>query len=293
MSTGVDAPSFAGRHVSPTRTLGALQEAGFSVRRGLTTTTDFEAIPSTELALVIRDEAPDDDANLNGFSLEHCFDADHTESTDIICHNCRGLGHVGKHCPSLKKFRSFEYCITILTHAKQRAEERSVAKGGAPSGARPPPRGQRAPFQRQFPRRFQQSSQPHRRFVRASPRGSSDKARLAEEGEDDDNGDNGDGVDGRDDERIQSANILQREAPSMPTTFSSEHFETARVVTERVSVVDPIIDLANAYVQAPLLADETLTTMHPPGFREEIPVGTRVFGAYQPHRPTAAFLGVV
>jgi hypothetical protein len=79
----------------------------------------------------------------------------------------------------------------------------------------------------------------------------------------------------------------------MPTTFSSEHFETARVVTERVSVVDPIIDLANAYVQAPLLADETLTTMHPPGFREEIPVGTRVFGAYQPHRPTAAFLGVV
>ena len=64
------------------------------------------------------------------------------------------------------KFRSLEYCITILKHAKQRAEERSIAKGGAPSGARPPPRGQRAPFQRAFPRRFQQSSQPHRRFIR-------------------------------------------------------------------------------------------------------------------------------
>jgi hypothetical protein len=181
MSTGVDAPSFVGRHVSPTRTLGALQEAGFSVRRGLTTTTDFEALSSTELALVIRDEAPED-GGLNGFSLEHCFDADHTESTDIICHNCRGLGHVGKHCPSLKKFRSLDYCITILTHAKTRAEERSVAKGGAPSGAQPPPRGQRAPFQRGFPRRFQQSSQPHRRFVKASAR-PPDKARLAEEGE--------------------------------------------------------------------------------------------------------------
>ena len=31
MSTGVDAPSFVGRHVSPTRTLGALQEAQFDV----------------------------------------------------------------------------------------------------------------------------------------------------------------------------------------------------------------------------------------------------------------------
>jgi len=100
VSTGVDSPSFVGRHISPTRTLGALQEAGFSVRRGLTTTTDFETLSSTELALVVRDETPEDDAGLNGFSLEHCFDADHTESADIICHNCRGLGHVGKHCPS-------------------------------------------------------------------------------------------------------------------------------------------------------------------------------------------------
>jgi hypothetical protein len=106
----------------------------------------------------------------------------------------------------------------------------------------------------------------------------SDKARLAEEGEDDDNGDGGDdGGESRHDERIQSANILQREAPSMPTTLSSEHFETARVVSERPTFVDPIIDLAHAYIQAPL----------------EIPVGTRVFGAYQPYRPTAAFLGVI
>ena len=105
--------------------------------------------------------------------------------------------------------------------------------------------------------------------------------------------DGDDGGESRHDERIQSAHILQREAPSMPTTFSSEHFETARVVTERVSVVDPIIDLANAYVQAPLSEGDTLHRLEPPGYREEIPVGTRVFGAYQPYRPTAAFLGVV
>ena len=77
----------------------------------------------------------------------------------------------------------------------------------------------------------------------------------------------------------------------MPTTFSSEHFETARVVTERNGVVDPIIDLANAYVQAE--ATRPQEAHFPPGYREEIPVGTRVFRAYQPHRPTAAFLGVV
>ena len=77
----------------------------------------------------------------------------------------------------------------------------------------------------------------------------------------------------------------------MPTTFSSEHFETARVVTERNGVVDPIIDLANAYVQAE--ATQPQEARFPPGYPEEIPVGTRVFGAYQPHRPTAASIGVV
>ena len=75
----------------------------------------------------------------------------------------------------------------------------------------------------------------------------------------------------------------------MPTMFSSEHFETARVVTERVSVVDPIIDLANAYVQAPLSEDDTLHRLEPPGYREEIPVGTRVFGAYQPYHRRPPF----
>ena len=106
----------------------------------------------------------------------------------------------------------------MLQHAKARAEERSRAAGGASGGSRPPPRGQRAPFQRGLPRRFQQSAQPFRRFVKGT---ASDKARLAEEGVED-------GVE--DDEppepeKIQSASILQREAPSMPTTFSTDHFE--------------------------------------------------------------------
>ena len=176
---GVEAPSFIGRHVSPTRTLFALQEAGFAVRRGLTTTTDFEALPATELALAVQGDC--EDCNALGFELEHAFDADGAESVDIICRGCRGFGHLVKHCPSPKKFRSYDYAINMLQNAKARAEERSRAAGGASGGSRPPPRGQRAPFQR-LPRRFQQSAQPFRRFVKGT---ASDKARLAEEGVED------------------------------------------------------------------------------------------------------------
>ena len=226
LQSGVDAPSFTGRHVSPTRTLFALQEAGFAVRRGLTTTTDFEALPATELALAVCNPCDD-----QGFELEHAFDADGAESVDVLCRGCRGVGHLVKHCPSPKKFRSYDYVITLLQHAKSRAEERSRAVGGASGGSRPPPRGQRAPFQRGLPRRFQQSAHPFRRFVKGNTPNNSDKARLAEEGAED--GDGG----GEDDEppepeKIQSAtmSILQREAPSMPVTFSTDHFENEKAM---------------------------------------------------------------
>ncbi|KOO40405.1 hypothetical protein Ctob_015457 [Chrysochromulina tobinii] len=127
----------------------------------------------------------------------------------------------------------------MLQNAKARAEERSRAAGGASGGSRPPPRGQRAPFQRGLPRRFQQSAQPFRRFVKGT---ASDKARLAEEGVED-------GVE--DDEppepeKIQSASILQREAPSMPTTFSTDHFEGKQQNEKAMP-----LDLADAYIQLP------------------------------------------
>ena len=230
LSSGVEAPSFTGRHVSPARTLGALQEAGFSVRRGLTTTTDFEALPATDLALAIRGEPCEDDTTEIGFSLEHAFDADGAESVDVICRGCRGIGHLVKHCPSPKKYRSLDYCITLLRNAKARAEGNARERGGAAGGNRPPPRGQRAPFQPGLPRRFQQSAAPFRRFVK-NTNATNDKARLAEEGEDQSGGDNEEIQLAT--ETIQSASILQREAPSMPTTFSDEHFqEKASVFTE-------------------------------------------------------------
>ena len=249
---GVEAPSFIGRHVSPTRTLFALQEAGFAVRRGLTTTTDFEALPATELALAVQGDC--EDCNALGFELEHAFDADGAESVDIICRGCRGFGHLVKHCPSPKKFRSYDYAITMLQNAKARAEERSRAAGGASGGSRPPPRGQRAPFQR-LPRRFQQSAQPFRRFVKGT---ASDKARLAEEGVED-------GVEDEEPpepEKIQSASILQREAPSMPTIFSTDHFESKQQNEKAMP-----LDLADAYIQLP--AEPPLVAQFPPDFPAE------------------------
>ena len=255
LRSGVEAPSFTGRRVSPARTLGALQEAGFSVRRGLTTTTYFEALPATDLALAVQGELCEDDSTEVGFSLEHAFDADGAESVDVICRGCRGIGHLVKHCPSPKKFRSLDYCITLLRNAKARAEANSRERGGAAGGNRPPPRGQRAPFQPGLPRRFQQSAAPYRRFVKNTT--TNDKARLAEEGEDQ-------GGDSEDiqlaTEAIQSASILQREAPSMPTTFSDEHFqEKASVFTESRGTMD-----------GPVISDGPV--IYPPG----ITVGTPI-----------------
>jgi len=249
---GVEAPSFTGRHVSPTRTLFALQEAGFAVRRGLTTTTDFEALPATELALAVQG-----DCDAPGFELVLATDADGAESVDVLCRGCRGAGHLVKHCPSPKKYRSLDYMITLLQNAKARAEERSRAVGGASGGNRPPPRGQRAPFQR-LPRRFQQSTQPFRRFVKGN---TSDKARLAEEGDEDGEDDDTDETAGP--EKIQSASILQREAPSMPNTFSIDHFENKQQNEKAMP-----LDLVDPYVQGPA---EPLFAQFPAGFPTEGP----------------------
>eukprot|EP00900_Chrysochromulina_parva_P012988 jgi/Chrpa1/21690/Chrysochromulina_OHIO_Genome00028089-RA len=249
---GVEAPSFTGRHVSPTRTLFALQEAGFAVRRGLTTTTDFEALPATELALAVQG-----DCDAPGFELVLATDADGAESVDVLCRGCRGAGHLVKHCPSPKKYRSLDYMITLLQNAKARAEERSRAVGGASGGNRPPPRGQRAPFQR-LPRRFQQSTQPFRRFVKGN---TSDKARLAEEEDEDGEDDDTDETAGP--EKIQSASILQREAPSMPNTFSIDHFENKQQNEKAMP-----LDLVDPYVQGPA---EPLFAQFPAGFPTEGP----------------------
>lgn len=143
-----DHPSQAPRSVSPTHTLHALVDAGYSVTRGAVTTTDFEQIGQGYIAAAVNG-----DDNGEG-QLEEVFDADDQRSIDIICDCCRGLGHMRRVCPSAKRYRSLAYAISMLQAAKERADARAQRDQLPAGGRRPPPRGQRPPFRSQ-PRRFQ------------------------------------------------------------------------------------------------------------------------------------------
>ena len=59
-------------------------------------------------------------------------DGNAVESVEIVCHNCRGIGHPGRMCPSAKKNRSFDYAIALLEASKARADANS-RRAGAPA----------------------------------------------------------------------------------------------------------------------------------------------------------------
>ena len=131
-------------------TLQQMAELGMDVRRDTTTTTNFSAVDTEELAQALESGHSED----GGFTLERCYDADDRGSVEIVCDNCRGFAHIKKNCPSPVKFRSFDYALAMLEKCKARAERRGTVRGAPVGGRTPPPRGQRPPFKR-FPRRFQ------------------------------------------------------------------------------------------------------------------------------------------
>ena len=120
----------------PAQTLPALFEAGFTAERGITTTTDWSQVDADSLAEAVAYA----DASEDGFSIEICCDATDTESVEMICHNCRGLGHAQKDCPSVRKPRTLDFAIELLNRSKQRAASR-----GNPTPSRPARRGQTFP----------------------------------------------------------------------------------------------------------------------------------------------------
>lgn len=152
--------STARRSVSPSSTLPHLAQAGLDFPRGTCTTTDWTGCGEAELANAIQlasgDFAPDELTALeesvvqSGFNVEVACDADGATSAEMICLNCGGAGHAARNCPSVRRFRNFEYLITLLQNAKRRAESR--APPGGARHRRPPPRGMRTPFKRFPPR---------------------------------------------------------------------------------------------------------------------------------------------
>ena len=172
LSDGISLALPPPRHGSPSRTLGELTAAGYSLQRGTVTTSDFRTVSQDSLMMASEDGAGD------SYCVEISYDANDVLSIELICNRCRGIGHPERLCPSAKKFRSFDHAIELLTNAKNRAETRGSAQGHAAGGRRPMPRGQAAPF-KQTPRRFS-SNAPFRRFQSARP-----PARARSAGEED------------------------------------------------------------------------------------------------------------
>ena len=240
VETGLAGRETSSSPATTSQSLSSLAAAGVEVRRGDATTTDFSKWDSL---LAAWEEEEDED-----FSIVQCYDADDTSSHEMVCHNCRGLGHPGARCPSAKKQRTLDYTISMLNQAKKKADERGAARGDAKGGKRPAPRGQQAPF-KPFPRRFQQKTNPHRRFLPA-------KAKSAEAEDDDEDSGFEEEVEGAgsavdtegagsavETDKAKSASavskevtaVLERDAPrpQMPTAFQlDDHFfESGQLAT--------------------------------------------------------------
>ena len=113
------------------------------VPRGAVTTTAFGFFGGANVdqydCPVVRDSGANDD-------IIYLEDGNAVESVEIVCHNCRGIGHPGRMCPSAKKNRSFDYAIALLETSKARADANSRRAGEPSGGRRSFQRGQRPPF---------------------------------------------------------------------------------------------------------------------------------------------------
>ena len=147
-------------------------EFGIDLQRSTETTTDWNSVPSEALQAALRDSGELDDAEVASWeergwvlapndegelSLVLTRDSEGADNVNIICTNCRGVGHYARLCPSKKEFRSHRY----VADANALAADAADARGARGVPQRPLPRGQ-ASIKPGMPRRFQ-ASHPHAR----------------------------------------------------------------------------------------------------------------------------------
>ena len=158
--------TYVPRSVSPTQTLHLLADAGDDIagRHGTMTTSDF--------GLLTLDECDSCD------EVAYVFDDRDTASVELSCHNCGGLGHIARVCPSPRKQRTIGFIISTLQARQQKLSNTPMR--------RPPGRGQQPPFRSQ-PRRYQPARRSDgSRVSNQRPRASYSRrssAHSAEEGE--------------------------------------------------------------------------------------------------------------
>ncbi|KAL1525451.1 hypothetical protein AB1Y20_020308 [Prymnesium parvum] len=146
------------RASSPTASLQALAAVEVELPAHVATTSDFYSVAADALAAAVAgDDGSDGEKE---FDLSQCYDAEGVPSAELVCDNCRGVGHPRRLCPSPRRFRTFDYAIGLLQAARDRANARARQDQRPRAlGRRPPPRGQRPPFRArprpaEQPRRF-------------------------------------------------------------------------------------------------------------------------------------------
>ena len=130
---GDAADTYVPRSSSPSRSLSDLAYAAsecaetesvlaqLSLSRGTVTTTDWGMFTKDELhSMCTETDGQETEA-------AYLFDADDRGSVEVICDNCRGIGHFRRVCPSAKRFRSFDFAIAILQSKKSKLGDAPLA----------------------------------------------------------------------------------------------------------------------------------------------------------------------
>ena len=157
---------------TPQQTLHVVRSVGLEVDNDTVTTSDWALAGQSEIANGL-------DALEDGGDPEHCeivmaVDGGNAPVIELLCRNCRGAGHIGRDCPSPRRYRSFDYVAGLIEAAKGRAD--APDRGGIPGGRRAPIRGQVPQLRRETPQRFSAGartpsrSAPFRRFLPGNAR---------------------------------------------------------------------------------------------------------------------------
>lgn len=173
--------------VTPQQTLYVVRSAGLEVDNSTVTTSDWKMTGESEVAALINDmDALEDGGDPEMCEIVMAVDGGDASVIELLCRNCRGAGHMGRDCPSPRRYRSFDYVGGLINAAKERAD--APDRGGIPGGRRAPIRGQVPQLRRQTPQRFSASartpsrSAPFRRFLPGNARARGADEIEAEEG---------------------------------------------------------------------------------------------------------------
>ena len=107
------------------------------VRRGATHKPDMDQLSRVfEAKTVLEQHTTVNVDNLSGYPESLCGSIASGRSGEVICDNCRGLGHMKRVCLSAARFRSLQQVIEALRTASERGPVRGASEPPSPKPAR-------------------------------------------------------------------------------------------------------------------------------------------------------------